>query len=121
METKIQIQICHFWSSKSSHFQTEAKCKHSFENEFDWNEENKIIFICKASSLALFKNRGLGQLGNGLLTKKVKKKRQKLDASKTTITDLLNFFNLVYVKGACVFLLSLQLLHIRTLYVLNEC
>ena len=67
METKVQIPICHFWSSKSSHFQSI-----SFENEFDWNEKNKIIFIFKAWTLALFKKRGLGQLGNRLPTKKVK-------------------------------------------------
>ena len=43
--------------------------KISFKNESDWHENNKIIFLIKASNLASLLNRRLGQLGNGLITK----------------------------------------------------
>ena len=63
-----------FGVPKALIFKPRQSANISFDSEFHWNEENKIKFIFKASTLALFKNRGLGQLGNGLLTKKVKKR-----------------------------------------------
>ena len=58
------IPICNFPSSKAR-----LIAKISFKNESDWHENNKIIFIIKASNLASLLNRRLGQLGNGLITK----------------------------------------------------
>ena len=53
-------------SSKNPHFQSEAKCT---ENEFYLHEsEWKIISISKAEHLTSSWYRGLGELGNGLLT-----------------------------------------------------
>ena len=44
IETELQIPICHFWSSKSSHFQSEAKCKHFFWKwvSLEWGKQNNI-------------------------------------------------------------------------------
>ena len=70
METRLEFNLPFFEFQKLI-FKARLSANISFENEFDWNEENKIFFIFKASTLVLFKNRGLGQLGNGLLTKKV--------------------------------------------------
>ena len=73
METRLESQFAIFRVPKARLiFKARLSANISFENESDWNEKNKIISIFRASILALFKNRGLGQLGNGLLTKKVK-------------------------------------------------
>ena len=44
IETELQIPICHFWSSKSSHFQSEVKCKHFFWKwvSLEWGKQNDI-------------------------------------------------------------------------------
>ena len=62
------IPICNFPNSKAR-----LIAKISFKNESDWHENNKIIFIIKASNLASLLNRRLGQLGNGLITKNFQK------------------------------------------------
>ena len=97
METRLEFQFAIFWVPKALSVKARLSVNISFENEFNLHEKNKIILITKASTLSLFKNRGLGQPGNGLLTKNVRN-----SGWKKTITDLLNFY-LVYLKGACAF------------------
>ena len=54
-------------SSKNSHFQNEAKCKtFAVKMSFIWMRIT-VVFMSMASHLASLWNRGLGQLGNGLL------------------------------------------------------
>ena len=104
------IPICNFPSSKAR-----LIAKISFKNESDWHENNKIIFLKKASNLASLLNRHLGQLGNGLITKNFLKQLycwNSMPQRRQKMTCSICLISFVRVKWACTLLLLSQLLHI---------